>query len=58
MKGLNLIVLILSILAMFTNTCDAAPKGVGSAVKTGFRVISAAGTAHDVYHHFKNKKQG
>ncbi|KAG6450802.1 hypothetical protein O3G_MSEX006804 [Manduca sexta] len=58
MKFLNIFVIIMSVFAMLSNISEAAPKGVGSALKTGLRVIGAAGTAHDVYEHIKHRNHG
>ncbi|XP_050674685.1 uncharacterized protein LOC126972145 [Leptidea sinapis] len=63
MKLSGLFVLIMAVLSIFVGSNEAAPKISGSAIKKGGKVIrkgfgiaSAAGTAHEVYEHIKNRR--
>ncbi|XP_026748770.2 virescein [Galleria mellonella] len=63
MKFTGIFFIIMAIIALFIGSNEAAPKvnvnaikEGGKAIGKGFKVISAASTAHDVYEHIKNRR--
>ncbi|KAM3964955.1 virescein-like isoform 2-T2 [Aphomia sociella] len=63
MKLTGLFLMIMAVLALFVGAGQADPKVPIGAIKKGgkiigkgFKVISAASTAHDVYEHIKNRR--
>ncbi|KAG6450798.1 hypothetical protein O3G_MSEX006798 [Manduca sexta] len=64
MKLFGLFVMLMAVVALFVGTSQAAPepgrlsaiKKGGKIIKKGLGVISAAGTAHEVYSHVKNRR--
>ncbi|RVE54920.1 hypothetical protein evm_000287 [Chilo suppressalis] len=69
MKLSVIFVFVMAVFAMLAGSGHSAPapdpklpsaktvKKIGKAIKTGFGVLSAAGTAHEVYTNIKNRKQ-
>ncbi|KAL0830606.1 hypothetical protein ABMA28_002748 [Loxostege sticticalis] len=61
MKFTGLFMLVVAVLALFVGAGHASPepkvpiRKIGKVVKTGFGVLSAAGTAHEVYNHIRNR---
>ncbi|CAH0399817.1 unnamed protein product [Chilo suppressalis] len=59
MKFTAFFFVVLAMLALFVGNSHAAPKipvkKIGKAIKTGLGVLSAAGTAHEVYENVKNR---
>ncbi|XP_045535967.1 virescein-like [Papilio machaon] len=63
MKVSAFLFMFLAVLALFVGSSTAAPKlnvGAikkgGKVIRKGFGVLSAAGTAHEVYNHVKNRR--
>nr|WCP86782.1 moricin-like peptide 5 [Antheraea pernyi] len=62
MKFFGIFISVMVALALLVSGITAKPKGVGSAIvkggkviKHGFGVISAIGTGHEVYEHVRNR---
>nr|ABQ42579.1 moricin-like peptide C5 [Galleria mellonella] len=62
MKLTGLFLMIMAVVALFISVGQADPKvpvGAikkgGKAIKTGLGVVGAAGTAHEVYSHIRNR---
>ncbi|KAL0880192.1 hypothetical protein ABMA27_002655 [Loxostege sticticalis] len=56
-----LLMVVMAVFALFVGSGQANPapkvpiKQIGKAVKTGFKIVGAAGTAHDVYQQIKSR---
>ncbi|XP_045449575.1 virescein-like [Melitaea cinxia] len=63
MKFSIVFMMLMTVLAVFVGQSSAAPKinvnalrKGGRALKKGLGIIGAAGTAHEVYNHIRNRK--
>ncbi|XP_045499255.1 uncharacterized protein LOC123696911 [Colias croceus] len=62
LTGLFMLI-VMAVLSLFARSAESAPKvnvnaikKGGHVIKKGFGVLGAAGTAHEVYEHIKNRR--
>nr|ABQ42580.1 moricin-like peptide D [Galleria mellonella] len=63
MKFFNLVLMVFAVVALMLNGTNAEPKGIGSALKKGGKIIKgglgalgAIGTGQQVYEHVQNRQ--